>query len=287
MAMANNKRKCFTCHKENNTYTCEGCLKRFCSRHIPEHQQKLNDELSHIIIDYDQLKQKINEQNRQNHSLINQIDQWEMESIEKIQQKAQSYREIVIKFSETSINDIEIRFNDLNKQIQQLKKENDFNEINLNYLKSQLMKLTQELNSPLKISIKEDSESFINEISIIPSKISKFSKWKQNAITVAGGNGQGHELNQLDHPFRIFIDKKKNIFIADGFNHRIVEWRHNAKEGQIIAGKEEGEIVVGGNGKGNQSNQLNNPSGLSFDNKGNLFVVDRLNHQVGKFEIIL
>ncbi|CAF1283855.1 unnamed protein product [Adineta steineri] len=70
--------------------------------------------------------------------------------------------------------------------------------------------------------------------------VSKFSKWKQDAITVAGGNGEGHELNQLDRPIGIFIDEKRNIFIADRFNHRIVEWKHNAKEGQIIAGGNKG-----------------------------------------------
>ncbi|CAF0949135.1 unnamed protein product [Adineta steineri] len=62
-----------------------------------------------------------------------------------------------------------------------------------------------------------------------------WDKWKQNATTVAGGNGKGKELNQLSGPLGIFIDKKKNIFIADYANHRIVEWKYNAKEGQIIA----------------------------------------------------
>ncbi|CAF1353463.1 unnamed protein product [Adineta steineri] len=61
-------------------------------------------------------------------------------------------------------------------------------------------------------------------------------KWTQNAITVAGGNGEGQELNQLYGPAGIFIDKSKNIFIVDSENRRIVEWKYNAKQGQIIAG---------------------------------------------------
>ncbi|CAF4191053.1 unnamed protein product, partial [Adineta steineri] len=60
-------------------------------------------------------------------------------------------------------------------------------------------------------------------------------KWKQNAITVAGGNGQGQQLNQLHGPAGIFIDKSKNIFIVDSENRRIVEWKNNSKQGQIIA----------------------------------------------------
>ncbi|CAF1397776.1 unnamed protein product, partial [Adineta steineri] len=44
--------------------------------------------------------------------------------------------------------------------------------------------------------------------------------------------------------------------------------------------------VVGGNGEGDQSNQLNSPDGLSFDDEGNLYVADYWNHRIQKFEII-
>ncbi|CAF4085126.1 unnamed protein product, partial [Adineta steineri] len=92
--------------------------------------------------------------------------------------------------------------------------------------------------------------------------ISKFSKWKQNAITVAGRNEKGQELNQLDSPRGIFVGRNKNIFIADCFNHRIVEWKYNANEGQIIAG---------GNGYGNRADQLYNPTDM---------IVDQQNHSI-------
>ncbi|CAF4450709.1 unnamed protein product, partial [Adineta steineri] len=70
MAMANSKTQCFTCIKEKVTYPCEGCSKKFCLKYLTEHQQILNEELNHIINDYDQFKQRINEQkqNPQDHS---------------------------------------------------------------------------------------------------------------------------------------------------------------------------------------------------------------------------
>ncbi|CAF1228248.1 unnamed protein product [Adineta steineri] len=92
--------------------------------------------------------------------------------------------------------------------------------------------------------------------------VSKFNAWEKNAIIVAGGNGQGQELNQLGWPIGIFINKKKTVFIADDYNHRIVEWKYNAKEGQIIAG---------GNGKGNRMDQLNEPADV---------IVDQQNHSI-------
>ncbi|CAF1591469.1 unnamed protein product, partial [Adineta steineri] len=100
----------------------------------------------------------------------------------------------------------------------------------------------------------------------------KFSKWKQNAITVAGGNGEGEGLNQLSHPFGIFIDEKKNIFISDRFNHRIVEWKHNAKEGKII---------TGGNGQGNRMDQLNYPTNMIvYQQNHSVIIADSQNRRV-------
>ncbi|CAF1361382.1 unnamed protein product, partial [Adineta steineri] len=64
----------------------------------------------------------------------------------------------------------------------------------------------------------------------------------------------------------------------DSGNNRIMGW---------CEGKEEGEIVVGENGGGSQSNQLYGPSGLSFDDEGNLYVADYSNHRIQKFVTVL
>ncbi|CAF0857822.1 unnamed protein product [Adineta steineri] len=266
MAMASNRTLCFKCKKEKITYPCKGCSKDFCLTHLTEHQQNLNEELTDIINNYDQFKQTINEQkeNLQNHSLIKQIDQWEIKSIEKIQQKAQDCRKSLIDYSQRFINDIEMKFKDLNEQIKQIHSENEFNEINLTYLTNQLKEITKKLNDLSDISIKEGPQSFINDISIIFIKKSKFNRWKQNAITVAGRNGQGQQLNQLSGPVGIFIDKRKNIFIADRDNHRVIEWKYNAKEGQIIAG---------GNGQGNRVDQLNRPTDVIVDQQTHSIII--------------
>ncbi|CAF1073124.1 unnamed protein product [Adineta steineri] len=275
MAMANNKTQCFICNKDKITYSCDGCLQRFCLIHLSEHQQRLNEELNHIIDDYNEFEERlINErkQNPHNLSLINQIDQWEINSVDKIKQKAKDCREIIIKSSQTFLNDIENRFNNLSEQIKQIREENEFNEINLKYLTNQLMKINQELNNPSNISIQQESQVFINEISIISSKKPKFNKWKQNAITVAGGNGEGQELNQLNSSYGIFIDEKKNIFIADCYNHRMVEWKYISKEGETIAGR---------NGEANLMDQLNFPTDVIVDQQNHsIIIADQGNRRV-------
>ncbi|CAF1130811.1 unnamed protein product [Adineta steineri] len=235
MAMANNKTLCYTCNEEKITFHCKGCSKEFCLTDLTEHCEILTSELHSITYQYNEFQQTINEQkqNPHNHLLIEQIDQWEIESIDKIQQKAKEYRENVTKSFQACINDIEMKFKDFDEQIKQIQKENECNEISLDYLRNQLKEMTEELNNPSKIFIKEDSQSFINEISIISSK-------------------------------RIFIDEKKSIFIADGHNHRIVEWKYNAKQGQIIAG---------GNGEGNRMNQLKYPTDVIVDEKNHSIII--------------
>ncbi|CAF5145135.1 unnamed protein product, partial [Rotaria socialis] len=67
------------------------------------------------------------------------------------------------------------------------------------------------------------------------------------------------------------------VYVADGGNDRIMHW---------LKGATRGSILVGGDGAGEQSNQLNNtPFGLSFDRHGNLYVVDRGNRRVHRFAI--
>ncbi|CAF5022701.1 unnamed protein product, partial [Rotaria sp. Silwood1] len=76
------------------------------------------------------------------------------------------------------------------------------------------------------------------------------------------------------YPNGVVVDQLGTVYVADGWNHRIMRWPNGAKQGSVI---------VGGNGRGGQSNQLNYPTGLSFDRHGNLYVVDYGNHRVQKF----
>ncbi|CAF4438675.1 unnamed protein product, partial [Adineta steineri] len=132
MAMTNNKTHCFTCNKDKITYLCEGCLKNFCLIDLTSHRQIFNEQ----------------KPNSHDLALINEINEWELDSIDKIKQKAKNCREIVIKSSRTFLNDTEKKFHDLNEQLKQIHNENEFNEINLNYLRNELIKMREELDNP-------------------------------------------------------------------------------------------------------------------------------------------
>ncbi|CAF1013890.1 unnamed protein product [Adineta steineri] len=99
------------------------------------------------------------------------------------------------------------------------------------------------------------------------------TKWKQNAITVAGGYGRGNKLNQLNDPYGICInDDDNSIYIADRENHRIVKWQSGAYNG---------EIVAGGNGRGSAIHQLNYPKDVILDKgKNNIIICDQGNSRI-------
>ena len=93
---------------------------------------------------------------------------------------------------------------------------------------------------------------------------SKWNKWKQNGLTICGGNGGGDKLNQFSNPGGICIDKCQNIFIADNYNHRIVRWQTNENQGTIVAG---------GNGEGNRLDQLNFPTDVLVNEQNNSIII--------------
>ncbi len=92
--------------------------------------------------------------------------------------------------------------------------------------------------------------------------------------TVAGGNGSGNALNQLNLPQGVFVDGTGAIYVADYGNHRVQKW---------LPGATEGITVAGGNGQGTANNQLSNPTGLFVDAGGAVYVSSSATARVMKW----
>ncbi|CAF3476460.1 unnamed protein product [Rotaria socialis] len=86
---------------------------------------------------------------------------------------------------------------------------------------------------------------------IVPTDV----KWAQNGVTIVGGNEQGNANNQLSRPYGVFVDDDQTVFIADMWNHRIIERQisditdgqgsGNGNETVVLSGNE--TVVLGGN----------------------------------------
>ena len=98
------------------------------------------------------------------------------------------------------------------------------------------------------------------------------ARWQREGVTVAGGHGPGDGTHQLQYHYGLFVDDDQTVYISDWLNHRIVAWKTGATTG---------EIVAGGNGQGNQLDQLNGPTNVIIDRETNsLLICDRENRRV-------
>ena len=172
-----------------------------------------------------------------------------------------------------------------------------------------------QLSGPQGIYVDDDNQS----IYIADRRNHRIVRWKYDAKTgevVAGGNGQGNRMDQLNKPTDVIVDKKNNsLIICDQGNKRVIRWSlENNQNQQIIIsdvrcsglamddngdlyvsdyeknevrqwkiGDENGRIVAGGNGLGYDLNQLFYPSFIFVDQDYSVYISDNNNHRVMKW----
>ncbi len=96
--------------------------------------------------------------------------------------------------------------------------------------------------------------------------------------TIAGTTStSGTTPSLLNRPAGIALDGNGNLYVADQDNNRIMMFPPNAASGSP------GVQVAGTGTRGNGSDELNKPAGITIDGSGNLYVADTENHRIQKF----
>ncbi|MGE5282164.1 MAG: DUF6531 domain-containing protein [Chloroflexota bacterium] len=125
---------------------------------------------------------------------------------------------------------------------------------------------------------------------------------KHSSIYLSSFGAEGAGAAQLSHPADVAVDGEGNLWIADKLNHRIEEFD---EAGEFIAafGKNVNQTAVQAQGSeaeknlctaasedtcqageaGSADGQLNRPSSVAIDAKGNLWIADKLNHRIEEF----
>ncbi|CAF4594882.1 unnamed protein product, partial [Rotaria socialis] len=91
------------------------------------------------------------------------------------------------------------------------------------------------------------------------------AKWTQYGVTIAGGRGGGDAANQFNLPFGLFVDDDQAVVIAEYMNHRVMQWKNGDTTN--------GQVVAGGNGKGNGLHQLNGPTDVLIDKETDSLII--------------
>lgn len=89
------------------------------------------------------------------------------------------------------------------------------------------------------------------------------TSWLSTGTTTAGGNEFGDKVNQFNSSYGVAVDSNGSVFVTDYFNHRVIKWERNASTGVVWAGGQCGAIDKG---------QLCNPTAITLDKSGNIFV---------------
>ncbi|CAF3042751.1 unnamed protein product [Rotaria socialis] len=76
----------------------------------------------------------------------------------------------------------------------------------------------------------------------VKHEVRRYQLSEKNGTLVAGGNGKGNGLSQLNDPRYLFVDRQQNVYVSDNSNHHVMKWNKGAKEGIVVAG---------GQGRGN------------------------------------
>jgi chromosome segregation ATPase len=171
MATPATKTQCVTCGKEKATSRCVGCLQDFCFNHLAEHRQQLNKQVDDIQVQRDSVLQTINEQttnNSQKHLFIQQIDQWEHESIQKIKQTAEEIRQIVLIHTNDNLGSTKDKLNKLTEQLRDSREKDDIMETDLQKWEEELQLIKEQLNRPStpNIIIQQSSTPLINKLQV-------------------------------------------------------------------------------------------------------------------------
>ncbi|CAF2047719.1 unnamed protein product [Rotaria magnacalcarata] len=226
---------CTLCENKgvSGIFRCEGCSQTFCLQHTNEHRQYLTHQLKEIMLENEAIFKCFTD-NKQSSLLFDQINQWEKDSIVKVQQPAQYARLQIQQFSQVQKEQTKEKFSQINKQLEEARQTQKYLEKDLYRWKILLEQLQYDLCmlSPSIILhqdhsqglinnifiLKKDQQSILNEKLISSSTEIYFDDNHHVAMHCGPCRAPAHvigtqEYSSGQHQIRLFISKSTDEFI--------------------------------------------------------------------------
>jgi sugar lactone lactonase YvrE len=81
-------------------------------------------------------------------------------------------------------------------------------------------------------------------------------------------------VTELGYPVGVYVDRDFILYVADSYNHRVIAFPPGVMSGTVVAG---------GNGPGDNDDQLYYPHRVAGDRESNLYVADGGNHRIVRY----
>jgi hypothetical protein len=156
--------------KQTATTNCEGCSQSYCTKHYTEHRRLLGDEMNVLISEHNHLQHAFNEQPTEidSHPFVKKIDEWEKESIAKIQQKSKELRHDLLQLTTMHREELSKKLRGLSEQLNESRENDNFIETDIQQWKATLENLTASLHSSSTFSFDDcDDLPIVPNISLI------------------------------------------------------------------------------------------------------------------------
>ena len=218
---------------------CNGCSKSFCITHYGNHRRLLREELNGIITEQHQFQNRLRQQigSPELHPLIQQIKQWEKESINKIQQRANKLRQRLLQLTTVHTQQLSQRFDQLSEQLIDGDTYDSFIEVDLHRWKQTLNDLKTNLDTPSTIGIDQYMNNplvpNIYAVSTVTNEL--FLKAFDNKVQIEENGQVAIHDNSIDtteirgrniystgcHKIRLRIEQSTNRWTFLGINSKL------------------------------------------------------------------
>jgi len=150
MALLN---RCSVCPKGAGTCFCPGCKTYFCDDDFKDHRATLFNKLIGLTGDRDALQDKISTANSKKQfdsSLLSRIDEWQKDTIKKVEQVADQARQHVVEIMNSKRDEMTSQFQAMSQELAKLTETKGVVEQDLIRLKQQIDQLNNDLEQLCK-----------------------------------------------------------------------------------------------------------------------------------------
>jgi chromosome segregation ATPase len=145
--------RCSECKKEMGLIHCTGCDAYYCMKDFKTHREKLYTKLDGVVEERNKLQDEINKAAQgvnQRSPLIDQINEWQEITIEKVKQIAAQTRQEVVQLLNSKRVKITTEFQTFSQELAHLKETENFVEHDLTRLTQMIEQFHQDIKQPIQ-----------------------------------------------------------------------------------------------------------------------------------------